>query len=171
MLMFFLPACTIVSRVYVYLVITLSRRAASRDMARKPLGASDDFSARGLAHHPATHDLQHLLDGREVLDLRHLPVADDHIGFAAQDRADKVGDHGLRVLVVAVGVHDDVGTEVQASVYAGLESGGETLVAVVAHDVVNAKFAGDFNGAVCRAIVNDQGFGYRRRGRIGAYRA
>ena len=60
------------------------------------------------------------------------------------------------VLVVGVGVDDDVGAELQAGVEAGLEAGGQALVVGQPDDVVDAVLAGDLDGAVGRAVVDDE---------------
>ena len=67
-----------------------------------------------------------------------LAVADDHVGAALDDRRDELGDVAAVVLVVGVGVDDDVGAELQARVQAGLEAGGQALVVRQPHDVVDS---------------------------------
>jgi hypothetical protein len=91
-----------------------------------------------------------------VLDVLHLAVADDHVGVAGQHRADELGDVAAVVLVVAVGVDDDVGAELQARVEAGLEGVGEALVVRQADDVVDAVLTGDLDGPVVGAVVDDE---------------
>jgi len=119
-------------------------------------GRVGDVGARHRPHHARSDPLQELLHRREVLDTLHLPIADDHIGFVAQDGGDQVGDAVLRVLVVGIGVDDDVGPEAQAGVQPGLEGGGQPLVGGVAHHVVHPQRPGHFDGPVAAAVVDDQ---------------
>ena len=111
---------------------------------------------RGAPHHGAAHALEALLDRREVLELRDLAVADHHVGAARDDRLDQLRDVARVVLVVGVGVHDDVGAELEARVEPGLERGGEALVVREPDDVVDAVRARDVDRAVGRAVVDHE---------------
>ena len=93
-----------------------------------------------------------------MLNRAHLAVADHHVGFAAQDGRDQVGDAVLRVLVVGIGVDDDISPQAQAGIQAGLEGGGQPLITGVTHHMVYAQCFGDFDGAVTAAVVYDQDF-------------
>ena len=55
-------------------------------------------------------------------------VADHHLGLAAEDRLHEDGDIFPAVLVVAVGVDDHVGAELERRVEAGLEGACEPEV-------------------------------------------
>ena len=88
--------------------------------------------------------------------LADLAVADDDVGLAGEDRRDQLGDVGAAVLVVGVGVDDDVGAELEAGVEAGLEAGRQPLVVGQPDDVLDAVLAGDLDRAVGRAVVDDQ---------------
>ena len=122
----------------------------------KARGGVGHRRVRGLAHDPGAGLLQPLLQRREVLDGHHLTVADDHVGMALQDRADQVGDARGRVLVVCIGVDDDVGTELEAGVESGLEAGGQALVLGELDDVIDAVGDGDVDRRVGRAVIDDQ---------------
>ena len=111
---------------------------------------------RRAPHDPRAEPLQRLLERREVLDRHDLAVADDHVGVAAQDRRDELGDVAAVVLVVGVGVDDHVGAELERGVEPGLEAGGQPLVVGQPHDVVDAVLARDLDRAVGRAVVDDQ---------------
>ena len=97
-----------------------------------------------------------------------LAVADDHVGLAGEDRRDQLGDVGAAVLVVGVGVDDDVGAELEAGVEPGLEAGRQALVVGQADDVLDPVLAGDLDRAVGRAVVDDQQLDRRRSRRSGA---
>ncbi len=111
---------------------------------------------RRLPHDPGAETLQRLLQRREVLDRHDLAVADDHVRAAVEDGLDELDDVAAVVLVVGVGVDDHVGAELQGRVEAGLEPRGEALVVRQPDDVVDAVLAGHLDGAVRRAVVDDQ---------------
>jgi hypothetical protein len=60
------------------------------------------------------------------------------------------------VLVVGVGVDDDVGAELERGVEPGLEARGQALVVGEPDDVVDAVRARDLDGPVGRPVVDDQ---------------
>jgi hypothetical protein len=91
-----------------------------------------------------------------VLDRVGLAVADDHVGAALDDRGNELGDVVAVVLVVGVGVDDDVGAELQRGVEPRLEAGGQALVVRQLDDVVDAVGARDLDRAVGRAVVDDE---------------
>ena len=76
----------------------------------------------------------------------HLTIADDHVGAPVEYRLDQIGNVGARVLVVAVGVDDHVGAELEAGVEARLEAGCKATVVGQSDDVVNAVRSRDVDG-------------------------
>jgi hypothetical protein len=60
--------------------------------------------------------------------LRHFAIADHDLRRAPHDRRDELRDVGAGVLIVGVGVDDDVGAEAERGVDAGDERGGESAV-------------------------------------------
>jgi hypothetical protein len=100
--------------------------------------------------------LEHLLDRREVRDLVGLAVADHHVRAPLEDRRHQPGDVGTRVLVVGVGVDDQVGAELEAGVEPGLEARREALVVGQTDDVVDAARARHVHRAVGGAVVYDE---------------
>ena len=119
-------------------------------------------------HDPAAEPLQPFLGAGEVVDLADLAVADDHVGLAGEDRRHQLGDVGAAVLVVGVGVDDDVGAELQAGVEPGLEAGRQALVVGQADDVLDPVLARDLDRAVGRAVVDRPAARSRRCRRSGA---
>jgi hypothetical protein len=105
---------------------------------------------------PAAQLLHPLLEAGEVLDLGGLPIADGDLGPALQDRPDQLADHLLRVLVVAVGVHHDVGPELEGALHAVVERAPEPAGAGVVHELGDAVGACHLDGAVGRAVVDHQ---------------
>ena len=72
------------------------------------------------------------------------------------ERREQQRDVRADVLVVGVGVDDEVGAELERGVDAGDERGGQALAAAEAHDVVHAVGARDVRRAVTRAVVDDE---------------
>jgi hypothetical protein len=62
------------------------------------------------------------------------------------------------VLVIGVGVDDQVGAFFDAGFQAGDETGGETSMLLQAHDVLHAGGSRCIGGAVAAAVINDQKF-------------
>jgi hypothetical protein len=93
-----------------------------------------------------------------VLYLRDLAVADHHIGLTIQDWGYEVGDAGLGVLVIAIGVDDNIRPEPEASVKPTLKGGSQAFIAVVAHDMVHAKLARYLYSPVGRAVIDNERF-------------
>jgi hypothetical protein len=79
-------------------------------------------------HDPRAEPLQQLLGQREVADGVHLAVADHHLGVAVEDRAHQNGNVAAVVLVVGVGVDDDVGAELHGAGQPAREGDRETAV-------------------------------------------
>src|SRR5690606_18497572 len=109
-----------------------------------------------LAHDPAPEPLEHLLRTREVLDRHDVPVADHHVGLTGEDGRHQGRDVGRRVLVVGVGVDDDVGAQLEGGVQPRLEGGGQALVVGQLDDVVDPVLPGHLDRAVGRAVVDDE---------------
>ena len=89
-------------------------------------------------------------------DQRGLAVADHDVGAAVQDRLDQARDIGAGILVVAVGVDDDVGAGLEAGVEPGAEGVGKAAVAGLGDDMIDAEGPRDLDRAVGRAVVDDQ---------------
>jgi hypothetical protein len=119
-------------------------------------GGVGHVRSRDLSDHPAPEHLKALLHPGEVRDLGHLAVADRHVRLAAEDRRDEARYVRRGVLVVGVGVDDDVGAELQARVEAGHEAAGETLVPGKAQDVIGSIGEGHLPGAVLRTVIDHE---------------
>ena len=110
----------------------------------------------GEVDHARSEGLHALLEPRKMRDVLGLAVRDDDVGAPLNNRREKIGDPLLRVLVVAVGVDDDVGAVGQRIVDAVAERPREALVSGVPDDVRDAAGAGRSNGAVRRSVVDDE---------------
>ena len=90
-----------------------------------------------------------------MLGLVDRPRTDDDVGLVGQHRCCELGDVGTAVLVVCVGVDDDVGTQAQACIEAGHETHREAPIHRVAHHMVDTVLTSDFCRIVGRAVVDD----------------
>ena len=78
------------------------------------------------------------------------------LGFAFQDGRDQQRDIVSVVLVVCVGVDDDVGAALEAGANAEHEAPRKALVGGESDDVVHAQLLRDLAGPVTAAVVDDQ---------------
>ena len=88
----------------------------------------------------------------------HTAITDHDIGFARDDRCHQRRDIGAFVLVVGIGVDDDIGAFGQGLVQTAAEGGSQPAIAAVPHHVVDAVLARDLRGAIAAAIVDDEVF-------------
>ena len=99
-------------------------------------------------HHPRAKALHHLLESGEVLDGVGLAVANDDVSAAGKDRRNEVGDARLRVLVVTIGVDDDVGAMSESKVHPVTERPCETHAGGVRDHVMDPELTCDLDRAV-----------------------
>ena len=89
-------------------------------------------------------------------DLARLPVADDHVGLPSDDRRDQLGNVRPAILVVAIGVDDDVRTLAQGFLDPARETAREAAIGAVLHDVVDTETPRDLDRAVGRTVVDHE---------------
>ena len=80
----------------------------------------------------------------------------DDVGLAAEERLEQPRDVAARVLIVGVGVDDEVGAELQAASMPARERRGQALPPAKPEHVSDAVRARDLRRAVRRAVVNHQ---------------
>ena len=121
-------------------------------------GRVGHLGVRGLAHDPRARLCRRFFSGEKcsISSVSRSPTTMS--ARPARIGATSLRDVGGRVLVVGVGVDDDVGAELQARVEARLEARGQALVVRQADDVVDAVLARDLDRAVGRAVVDDEPF-------------
>ena len=83
---------------------------------------------RDLSDNPAAYELQPPLEPRHVPQRADVAVADHDVGLATEQRGEELADIPTGVLVVRVGVDDEIGVEFQGCIDAGHEGGGQPLV-------------------------------------------
>ena len=81
-------------------------------------------------------------------------VADHHVRPALDDGADQCRNVAAGILIVTVGVDDDVGAETQAGIEPGAEGARQAPVVPVADDVIDADVARHLHCAVGGAVVD-----------------
>ena len=106
----------------------------------------------------AATELECFFDDPEFWVIDDGAAADDEVGSTFENWLYQQGDVSTTVLVVAIGVDDDVGPMGQRVVHAHAEGGGETAVAPKTQDMVGAALLCYFDGAVGTAIVDDEVF-------------
>ena len=151
-----LPAWMIVSSVYVYFETTATWIAASRLYARKPdvVSGTSVSDAWRTTHEPAFCSRFFSGEKCSIVSVSRSPTT--RSARPSTIGRDELRDVRAHVLVVGVGVDDDVGAELQARVEARLEAGGEALVVRQLDDVVDAVLARDLDRPVGRAVVDDE---------------
>ena len=83
-------------------------------------------------------------------------IADDDVRLTVEDRPHEDTYVSAEVLIVAIGVYDDVGAELEAGVEPRFEGVPQAAVSRKLDDVVDAVLAGQLGGAVGRAVVDDE---------------
>ena len=84
--------------------------------------------------------------------------ADDHLGAVFDDRPHQRFDVARVVLVVGVGVDDDVRAIGDRGFETGHERRRESAIDRMPHDAIDAEAFGDSRGVVRGAVVDDQPF-------------
>ncbi|CDX55531.1 hypothetical protein MPL1032_20153 [Mesorhizobium plurifarium] len=132
-------------------------RGVSRDGAKSAWRVLHVGSAAD-PNHPTADLLQELLDRGEMLDFRYWPGADNHIRAPFQHRIDEGRNVGCMILVVGIGVDDDVRAPGQTGFDARHEGVSKTTIAGVPHDVIDTVFPGDPDRFVRASVIYHQPF-------------
>jgi hypothetical protein len=91
-----------------------------------------------------------------VAQLGNVAIADDDVRLATEQRGDQARNFARRILVVGVGIDDEVRAGLERGIDAGDECGRQPLVAAETHDVLDAALVRHISGAVARSVVDDQ---------------
>jgi hypothetical protein len=84
--------------------------------------------------------------------------ANDDIGRTVKDGADQFFNIIAAVLVIGIGVDDDVSAIPQTGVKACHKALGEAFVAAEVYDVMDAPASGDLYGIIFAAVIDDEIF-------------
>lgn len=85
-----------------------------------------------------------------------LSVADYDIRRTIQNGSAQGWNFFPRILIVAVRIDDNVGTEIKTSVYAGSKCTRQAAPYLVTNDIIDPRLPGDLGRPVCASIINDQ---------------
>ena len=107
--------------------IQLHRRISAH--GPEAAGRIRDVGAAYQPDKPAPPPLQQFLEWREMFDIVNRSSPDDNLRLALEDRLDEPGDVFGAVLVVGVGIYNDVGSLTKAGLESGNERTCEPLVA------------------------------------------
>ena len=124
----------------------------------KAAGGVRDGDGRRLGDDPTAQPLERALERREMRHRMHAPIANHDLGPARHDGGHQPLDILAHILVVGVGVDDDVRTVTQAGLETGDKGPRQPQIARLAHDMVHAQRRGYLCRAVLGAVVDDQNF-------------
>ena len=93
-----------------------------------------------------------------MLDVGDRAVADHQLRLARQDRCNQARDIIRVILVVGIGVDDDVGAFLHRTLQPGDEGMGQAHVDRQIDDMIDTAGAGDLHGAVAAAVVDHEPF-------------
>src|SRR4026209_1929650 len=82
----------------------------------KPAGGVLNGGSRSLADNPTAELLQLLFGSRKVIDGIDITGANNEVGFSPQNGLDERRDVSAKVLIVRIGVDNNVGTALQTGV-------------------------------------------------------
>ena len=127
-------------------------------MARKPLGASATSVLLVIRTTQLPIFCRSFFSGEKCSISADRTRADHHVGLPGQHRRRQLRDIGRTILVVGIGVDDDVGIVVQAGIEPRHEGTGQTTILVMAHDVIDAALDRDPDRLILAPVVYDQPF-------------
>jgi len=110
------------------------------------------------AHDPASQALQQPLGRGKGRVGAGVAVPQHDIRAALDDGAHEIGDGTAAILVVAIGIDNDIGPCGDGVLDPGLKAARQPLVALLAQDVVHAEPSGDLDGVIGRAVIHDLDF-------------
>ena len=101
-----------------------------------------------------------------MLDLLDRSGTNDNVRLVLQNWLNQFWDIVRTVLIVGIGVNDDICPGRDACSQSGYETAGKTLVTAKADDVIDAMPFGDGNCVISATIIDDEPFNfiYARKG-------
>ena len=85
-------------------------------------------------------------------------LSDHDIRFTFQDWANQFFNIGAAVLVVRVGIDDDIGTVPQAGIQSRHETFRKAFITSEIHNIMDTPVFGHLDGVVLAAVVDDEIF-------------
>ncbi len=127
-------------------------------ISAKTAGHVGDIGIRKLTHDPTAQALKFFLNPRKLLDLLDRAAPHYDVRLLLENRIDQSSDVLTLILIVRIGVDDDVGAEFEAVLYAHRKGSCKAPVLAQGHDVVGTGGARDFDGSIRRSIIDDEDF-------------
>jgi hypothetical protein len=87
-----------------------------------------------------------------------LPISNDHISFTPHDGAHQLRDAGSLILVISIGVDNNVSTRLQAGVQTPGERNRQTPIPRKSDDMIHSQLACQGCCLVRASVVNHQSF-------------
>lgn len=107
-----------------------------------------EVGAGGQVDNAAAKALQPFFERRKMFNLVRLPIGDNDVRSAIDNRLHQISNAFLGILVVPVGIYDDIRAQLQRPLHPVAKRDAEASVAAVAHDVLDTELARDGDGFV-----------------------
>ena len=124
------------------------------------------ISFRDPAHNETAKMFHKALAFGEMLITQRLTVANDQVCLVGKDGGDQLADLAARILVVRVGVDDDVRPEGERKLHTADERARETAVAAVPQDVIRATFQRHVGSVISRTVIYHQYYHFVNPGKL-----
>ena len=86
------------------------------------------------------------------------------MGTLFENRLNECDNIGTAVLVISIGIDNNIGTEFEAGVKTRFEGMAQTAIFWESDNMIHAMFARDLRRAIRRTIVNDQNLDFVNTG-------
>ena len=91
-----------------------------------------------------------------MLNRLHVARADNDVGLVHENRFDEAGNISTTVLIIGIGVHDDICSELQRCIQPGGKRFRQPLMMRKPDNMMDAVLTGHFDGTIRAAVVHDQ---------------
>jgi len=95
-----------------------------------------------------------------MLDAIDLTIAYDKLGFSIPNRRDDFFNAAPTILIIAIGVHDNICAKLQALIDPDRKGMGQSAIKWQPYDMVNAARPGNFRSPIRTAVIDDQKFDF-----------
>ena len=93
-----------------------------------------------------------------------LPIANHNMGALFQNGLNECDNIGTAVLIIAIGIDNNIGIEFEASVKTRFECMTQTAIFWKSDNMIHTEIARDLRRAIRRTIVNDQNLDFVNTG-------
>ena len=113
-----------------------------------------------ISHERAAEALKNFLHQRKLVDVFNISRADHHVCFLPENRLDELGNGLAWILIVGVGVDNDIRAVPQTRIQPGGKRLRKSLMAFQLHEMVDAVLLGDLAGSVIAPVIHDKHFNH-----------